>query len=110
MVVKQNIKQVVTQRPGVKQVVTQKLGLVEQEVNQIGTQKPGVALRISRWNIMKPALASGQCASCLRYVQYHILQTNFPKKYFFNVEDGLQEHQKKAKTSGNIKVLAGSCS
>ena len=57
---KQDIKQVVTQRPGVKQVVTQKLGLVEQEVNQIvtqnlglveqevnqiGTQKPGVAPR-----------------------------------------------------------------
>ena len=40
---KQNIKQVVTQRPWVKQVVTQKLGLVEQKVNQIGTQKPGVA-------------------------------------------------------------------
>ena len=44
-VVKQDIKQVVTQSPGVKQLVTQKLGLVEQEVNQMGPQKPGVAPR-----------------------------------------------------------------
>ena len=56
--VKQDIKQVVTQRPGVKQVVTQKLGLVEKEVNQIVTQKLGlVEQEVNQIGTQKPGVA-----------------------------------------------------
>ena len=95
---KQDIKEVVTQRPGVKQVVTQKLGFVEQEVNQIGTQKPGLAPR----DLQEEDNETGTSIRAK-----HLL----PQVY--TVEEGLQKQRKcykKVKTSGNQQVLAGSYS
>ena len=110
---KQDIKQVVTQRHGVKQVatqklglveqelnqiVTQKLGLVEQEVNQIGTQKPGVAFRDLQEEDNETH--SSFRAMCLLPQVYTVpyWQTNLPKNnQVFKVEAS-----KPLVTSGNI--------
>ena len=83
------VKQVVTQKLGsveqeVNQMVTQKLGLVDQEVNQIGTQKPGVALMDLQEEDNETTLASGQCASCLRYIQYHTCKLIYLKRFRFS--------------------------